>query len=219
MSPTGSDRFEMGQTPSGFPGFTLLELAVAAALGVMLLTAVAVLGARGMAAWRSVDSRLQVLFHLEKGLSRMAEELRNGAAPADLPFHGSADEIAFATAVQATRLTEVQYRVVPGGSGGSAWVRQWRPFPAGESESGQLQTETLVAGVTRFALQYGTVAAGEGQKVLRWVENWDDLEQELKTIPRIVRVRLQGADARGRVFAVTRDLWIPQGRWVSAPNE
>lgn len=201
---------------SGFSGFTLLELAVAAALGAMLLTAVAALGVRGMTAWRGVDSRLQTLFHLEKGLSQMAEELRNGAAPADLPFHGVADEIGFATAEGPTRLTEVQYRLVADASGGAAWVRRWRRFPAGEAE--ELQTETLAAGVTGFSLQYGAVADTDGQKALRWVESWDD-PQELKTIPKVVRVRFEGADARGRAFSMTRDLWVPAGTWGSVSGE
>ena len=202
---------------SGFSGFTLLELAVAGALGAVLLTAVAVLTARGMTAWRRVDGRLEILFRLEKGLSGMGEELRNGAAPADLPFHGVRDEIAFATTEEPTRLREVQYRVVPDASGRWAWVRQWRPFPAGDSQ--QLSMETLVLGVTRFSLEYGAVAEMDGQRVVRWLESWDNLEQEPKAIPKVVRVHLEGLDARGRAFSVTRDLWIPVGTWVRVPRE
>lgn len=198
-------------------GFTLLELAVAAALGAVLLTVVAVLGVRGMTAWRRVDSRLQVLFRLEKGLSRMEEELRNGAAPADRPFHGVKDEVAFATAEELTRLTEVRYRLLTDASGRSAWVRQWKPYP--DRDGREPETETLVNGVTRFSVQYGAVAEADGQKVLRWVEIWDDLGQEVKAIPKVVRVSLEGTDARGRAFRVTRDVWIPQGMWAAAPNE
>ncbi len=198
-------------------GFTLLELAVASSLGAILLTAVVVLGVRGMTAWRSVGGRLEVLFRLEKGFSRMAEELRNAAAPVGLLFHGVKDEIAFAVAEEPTRLTEVWYRVVTDASGRPAWVRQWRPFP--DPSSREPEMETLVAGVTRFSLQYGVVAGADGKRVLRWVESWDDLDHELKAVPKIVRVRLEGTDARGRVFGVTRDLWIPQGGWVAVPNE
>ena len=202
---------------SGFSGFTLLELAVAGALGAILLTAVAVLTVRGMTAWRRVDSRLQVLFRVEKGLSRMEGELRNGAAPVDLPFHGLKDEVDFAAAADPTRLVEVRYRLLTDAAGRSAWVREWKPYP--NPDGREPETETLVGGVTQFSMQYGTVAEADGQKLLRWVESWDDLGQEIKGIPKIVRVRLQGTDARGRAFSVTRDVWIPQGGWVAAPHE
>lgn len=202
---------------SGLSGFTLLELAVAAGLGALLLTAVAVLGTRGMSAWRRVDGRLQALFQVEKGLSRMEEELRNGAAPADRPFHGVKGEIAFTFAEGPTRLREVTYRLLTGPSGRSAWVRQWKLFP--DPDGKEPETETLMRGVTQFSLQYGTVAEAEGQKILRWVESWDDLGEGTKGIPKIVRVRLEGTDAGGRAFSVTRDVWIPQGVWMAASHE
>ena len=115
-------------------GFTLLELAVAGALGALLLSAVVVMSARGMAAWRRTDSRLQLLFHLERGLSRMGEDLRNGTVPADVPFHGAKDEMGFAVAEDSTHLAQVRYRLVGDSAGRSSWVRERMPFPGGDSE-------------------------------------------------------------------------------------
>ena len=192
------------RAPPGFRGFTLLELAVAA------------VSVRGMTAWRSADSRLQALYRVEKGLSRLAEELRNGAAPSDLPFHGAKDEVGFAVAEGPTRLAEVRYRVVRDAAGGAAWVREWLPFP----KTPQMPPEvtTLSGGVALFSMQYGAVSDEDGQKRVRWLESWDD-PQGGKAIPKIVRVHLEGADARGRAFTVTRDLWIPQGTWATVTGE
>ncbi len=200
---------------SGVSGFTLLELAVAAALSAVVLTAAAVVSVRGMTAWRSSDSRLQALSRAEKGLSRLAEELRSAAAPADLPFHGVKEEIGFAKAEDLTRLAEVRYRVIRDAAGSGAWVREWLPFPKAQETAPEVTT--LADRVTLFSLEYGAVSDEEGQKVVRWVESWDD-PQGGKAIPKIVRVRLEGTDARGRAFAVTRDLWIPHGTLDPAPE-
>lgn len=195
-------------------GFTLLELAVAAALGVILLAAAAVLGVRGMTAWRSMDNRLQVLFRLEKGLSWLEEDLRNGVAAAEVPFHGLKEEIGFAVAEDSLRLAQVRYRIEKDSLGHPAWVREWLPFP--NREPAELQVTTLVAGITGFSVQYGAVSEEEGQRTLRWVAQWNDLQ---KQIPKMVRVHLEGVYGRSREVSVTRDLWIPNGAWVTLPNE
>lgn len=217
---TGADS-RGGVPPGGRPiwnrGFTLLELAVSAALASVLLAAAGTVSVRGMTAWRRADSRLQALFQAEKGLARLAEELRNGALPADLPFGGTKEEVRFAAAEEPTRLADLRYRVVRDAAGKAAWVRERAPFPNPEGE--EPQAATLAGGVTLFSLEYGAVSEEDGLKAVRWVESWDGLGQEVKTIPKIIRVRLEGTDGQGRAFALTRDIWIPQGTWVTVPNE
>lgn len=201
----------------GFSGFTLLELAVAAALGAILLAAVAAVSIRGITAWRDSDSRLRQLVEVEKGLARLSEELRNGVALADLPFEGTKGEVVFATAEEPHQLAQVRYRLAPGASAGGMLTREWQPFP-NEREL-PAQTSRLVSGVTQFTLQYGAVAEVDGRKMLSWLEDWGVQPQEPKPIPRMVRVRLESVDARGRAVSVTRDLWIPNGTWGSLPGE
>ena len=199
-------------------GFTLLELAVAGALGALLLSAVVVMSARGMAVWRRTDSRLQALSHLERGLSRMGEDLRNGTVPADAPFRGAKEEMGFTVAEDSTHLAEVRYRLVRDPAGRSSWVRERRPFPGGEPGE-EPQVTGLADGVTRISLEYGAVGEADGEKVVQWVDSWDDPEGKLRTIPKVVRVHLEGTDGQGRAFSVTRDLWVPQGQWKALASE
>lgn len=197
-------------------GFTLLELAIAGGLAALLAAGVAVLATRATAAWRGADGRLRQTVRVEKGLQRLAQDVRNGIVTPELPFLGEREEMRFGRAEELTRLADVRYKLVRQASGRYSLVRESAPFP--NPDNLPPETATVIPELASLSLQYGVRAGEEGSNAVVWV---DSLGEGAQTggIPKVVRVTLESVDARGRVTGVTRDLWAPSGAWVSAPGD
>ncbi len=187
---------------AGCKGFTLLELVVATSLAVVIgVAAVLVLG-RGLTAWQRADGRLQIFFVVERGLNRMAEELRNAVVLADSPFVGEAGQMVFLKSEGATGLRQVRY-ALQGVGEDSVLIREGLAFP--ETEEEEVVTQRLVGRVSRFSMTYAY--QGEAPGELLYLDTW----QPDDALPKFLRVRLAAEDAEGRAHDVTRDFWLPHG--------
>lgn len=201
----------------GPSGFTLLEWMVATAIGSVVLTTAATLGARGLMAWQRADDHLQQLFRIEKWQNTLGAELRNAVALADLPFSGSAEECSFASATDSTHLVEVRYRLQVQLDGTQSLIRESRDFPIPEGEPSL--TRTLLQRVRSFSFQYGTLHEEQGQPFVRWSDHWIPPQQQTQSVPMLVRVHLEAVGSQGSVQSVAMEFQIPHGTFGEAPGE
>lgn len=196
----------------GFPGFTLLELMVAAALTFIFGGAAAVLLGRGLAAWRQTEANLTYLFLIEKGLGSLGEELRNSVALTDQPFEGGQEGLSFLTAEEPIRLARLSYRLVPSGEE-KILIRERQPFPPADAAP---QSTTLFSHVVHFSIAYGHRADIDGQSTVRWINAWESSPSE---IPQLVQIQMESKDQQGRLHAFSRRIRIPHGTVRPVPNE
>lgn len=197
---------------AGCRGLTLLELLVAAALAVGIITAVAVLSGRGLVAFSRTQGRLKQLFLMEKGLNQMGRELRNGVAVGfqERPFVGTKEQLDFFTSLDPTHLVKVTYRLRAQGQR-QALVRESQPVEStGEAE---VKRQTLIPGVTGFAAQCGAADSEEGTTI-QWIESWNQSEH----LPQLLRVQIQTQDPQGGIYSMSREFLIPQGV-LASPTE
>ncbi len=188
-------------------GFTLLELVVASLLAAILAAATAAVMMRGFAASRQADGSLQQLRQLERAADRLADDLHNAVALADQRPQGSPQELQFSVSAGPTDLVWVHYRLSPAGRG-SALVREWQPMIP---DAPPAQSATLIPEGVDFSVVYGMISTMNGRPSLTWSERWENPLEEPAALPRIVRVRLQSSDPKGRMHSITRELLIPQG--------
>ena len=191
---------------SGLSGFTLLELTVAAALLVVLGGAVTILFGRGLTAWQRADGRLEQIFVIEKGLERFGRELRNAIVIADLPWAASKDAVTFSTAESPTEIGIVSYRVVASTTGTPELIREWQAYPKDQ----ETVKTTIASNVSNFSLEYASIDEKDGQKRIAWLSTWD-MSKQLNHTPKLVRIRMETTDPKGRAYGMTRQLWIPSG--------
>ena len=197
-------------------GFTLLELAIAAGLAALMLTASTVLLVRGLVAAQSMEGRLKTTFALEKSMEGLGRELRNAVALNDPRFSGKADDLSFSVADGPTRLTQIRYKFVPSDSAGSL-VRDVQVFPLSSDEP--VQSKTLVKQVVHFSLVYAMIKEEGGKSSLQWVPTWEDKPPQQAGLPKLVKVQLIALDSRGRPCSVTREFLIPHGVLRNPPDE
>ena len=195
-------------------GFTLLELAVASALTVLLAGATAALLIRGLNAVGRTEASVQQLFRLERTAEKMGRELRNAVAAADGRFEGSPGEVSFLLSENPTELTFVRYHLVSSGNGKSL-LREWGSFPAGDRP---LRSAAVLTRVVNFSILYGMIRQEEGKRLLQWSESWSVPPTEEAVLPELVQVRLESEDSKGRPTSVTREFLIPQGVLRSASS-
>ena len=195
------------RTGTGFYGFTLLELVIAAGLAAIMASAVVVLLGRGLAAWQRAEGGLAQLFQLERGLHKMEQELRNGVVLADRPFQADKSQITFACAQDSTHLSQITYKfILPPGA--ISFSRISQPYPPSNKESPQ--TSTVFSGIASLSFQYAAVKEEQGRRVLQWVDSWDSSEQN-KELPEWIRIRIQMDDPKSGKRSVTSEIWIPHG--------
>ena len=193
-------------------GFTLVELLVAAALGVLVLAAAVTLVGRGLTVWQRTDARLQQLFLVEKGLDMLGRELRNGVALADLPFEGSSEGLSFASGIDDSHLSQIRYTLEPAGSF-RALVRETQPFPAGDQPPVR---KALIPGIRSFSLQYATLKEpSPGEKSFSWSDTWTAGALGTR-MPKLLQLRMETVDARGAARSIVREYRVPHGAFGSA---
>ena len=188
-------------------GFTLLELAVASALTVVLAGATAALLIRGVTAAQRAEAALQQTFLLERAAEKMGRELRNAVPVEERRFVGNPEGVSFVVSEGPTTLTSVRYRLVSSENGASL-VKEWQPFPEGRQPP---QATTLATRLVNFSVLYGIVQREAGQRRLAWSQAWLVPPTESAALPRLVQVRLESQDSRGRLYSLTREFLIPQG--------
>lgn len=197
---------------SGCRGLTLLELLVATALAVFIVTAIAVLTGRSLTAWGRTNDRLQQLFLMEKGLNQLGEDLRNGVAVGsqEKPFVGTKEQLDFFLGQDSTHLVKVVYKLLPKGPTWE-WVRESQPMVS--AEKGNVQTKTLALQVTAFVVKYGATNPDRAGRI-QWVETWDTPKQ----LPQLLRVQIQMKEAQGGMGSISREFLIPQGVLARPPE-
>ena len=194
---------------SGFSGFTLLELVVAASLAVIIIGAAGLFFGRSLIAWRKIQGRLQTLFVIEKGLDKLGMELRNGVVLADEPFVGASDNFVFASGPELGPLMQIRYRFLTQGQT-LAFVREVQPFPPGTEEP---QTTTVIPRLRSFLIQYSYQGTASPDQIV-WKENWQPAD-----MPGRLKVTLEAEDSQGGRYSTTREFWIPQGVYATLPQE
>ncbi len=205
------------QNRDGENGLTLLELVVAAAIGVSVLIPAAAVGIRGLTAWQRADGRLQQLFRIERELNMLGEDLRNAVAPTDLPFAGSSKGLFFVTAADPSRLLELRCRLQPQTDGTQALVRESRAFPAEEDKP--FLVKTLLPRVRSFSIQYGVRVEEEERPTARWSDSWRPPSDQMNSVPMLLQIRMDVQDPHGRMESVVWEYRIPSGVLGSAADE
>ena len=192
---------------NGQNAFTLLELVLAAAIGISVFIPAAALGIRGITAWQRADGRLQQFFQIEKELEMLGEDLRNAVAQPDLPFQWSPEGLAFVTASDPTRLLQLRYRLQSQPNGTQTLLRESRAFPNTGREP--FLARTVLPRMRSFSTQFAIQTPGSPGPA-SWSDAWNP-PSEQPAIPILVRVRMETEDRYGRVESVLREYRIPSG--------
>lgn len=206
-------------------GMTLIELLLAAGVGVLVVGGVFTALVVGTTAWR----RLQMASTIDAAvaLESFADRYANAPMFEAMPCEGAGDTIAFATLVNAAGpgetpawvLGRVEYYV---DADRQAWCVRELTYPAYLSDGTPLTERCLLTGVSSVTLQYLTL--DHEQKTATWASSWtppaerdsdaDDTETEdggeegaeseddgtaiVDWYPQAVRVTLVLRDAQGR---------------------
>ena len=192
---------------SGESAFTLLELVLAATIGVSIFIPAAALGIRGLSVWQRADSRLQQLFRIEKELNMLGEDLRNAVAQPDLPFKWSLEGLVFVAAVDPAHLLELRYRLESRQDGTQTLIRESRTFPS--VGRGPFLTKTLFPKTRSFSVQFGV--RRPAQRTVSWADRWIPPEDQMISVPILVRVRMEVEDRYGKTESILREYRIPAG--------
>jgi prepilin-type N-terminal cleavage/methylation domain-containing protein len=201
-------------------GFTLVELALSAALMSMILAAAYLCLREGYAGQKEVESRADVIQEARVALAMMSADLR-AACPLspDVAFLGAqrtldkveADNLDFATHHYSPRrlregdFCEVSYFLDrgPGSSSGFSLWRRRNPTLALDPLAGGSREE-IIPGVRGLKFEY--------YDGLEWYANWGDVNGRR----RFQNPELEPDNLSGMPEAVRITLWLDPGRSTSA---
>ena len=179
-------------------GFTLIELSIAAAIGVLVIAAVVVAFAGGLRVWERLRGGSSDLLDAAMAIEWLQRDVHNAAGSRLASFEGRADELRMPVLVAvpglaptAGSLLDITYALR---KESQTLERRWAALPPGGASPG---SEALIAGVESVRFAY---RAGGGD----WQSSWSSATNR----PTAVQVAIRLGPDRGNL-EIQRTIVIP----------
>lgn len=201
-------------------GFTLIELAIAAGITVVVFAAVATATAAGLSAWRTSETMSRMTREGTQCLRALERDLTTAVASAALPFSGQREGFTCSVS-RASRPQEATWTLAAPAGGpafaeasaggqGRVWTRHARWLTGPGQEPPESVPSRSWRSVEEVALAYPVTR----DNALAWVETWP--APQAASLPAAVRVTMTLRGPRGQSLTMTRTIDIPAG---VAPSE
>jgi Tfp pilus assembly protein PilW len=186
-------------SPARDAGFTLIELAIAAAIGVLVIAAVVTAFVGGLRVWERLRGGSSDLLEAALAIEWLQRDVHNATVSRLTPFEGRAAELRLPVLIatpgqgpEARSLVDLTYAVRPETH---TLERRWTALPSGAALTG---SDPLITGVQSVRFAYRSAVGG----------GWQPLWSSATNRPEAVDVVIRLGPDRGNL-EIRRTIIIP----------